>query len=94
MEKFDIKYFANLARIKLTSEEEGRFSGELKKVLDHIEELKGVNSDEVAPMSGGTSLRAVWREDNPRALTESPGKDQFPRTKEGFLSVPKIFGEE
>ena len=89
--KFDIQYFARLARINLSSEEEVKLGGDLKEILGHVEELMEVETENVAPMTGGTSLMNVTREDDPREGARGKGKDQFPETENGFLSVPKVF---
>ncbi len=90
--KLDIKYFAKLARVKLSPEEEEKFSGDLGKILNHFNELQELDTTEVKPMTGGTELRNVFREDEPREERSGrTGVEQFPKTKDDFLSVPKVF---
>lgn len=99
--KFDIKYFAKLARIKLTSDEEKRFERDLSEILEHFKQLQEIDTSEVKPMTGGTELRNVFREDEPQDPTSPPaggfrgasrtGVEQFPEKKDDFLSVPKVF---
>lgn len=90
--KFDIKYFARLARIKLTVEEEGRLSGELEQILDHFKSLQELDTSKVEPMAGGTDLKNVFREDEPQTKHPlSSGTEQFPEVKDDYLSVPKVF---
>ena len=89
---FDIKYFAKLARIKLTGEEEKHFSKDLGEILDHFKQLQEVDTSEVQPMTGGTELRNVFREDEPRETRlDRTGTEQFPEAKDDFLKVPKVF---
>ena len=89
---FDIKYFAKLARIKLTGEEEKHFSKDLGEILEHFKQLQEVDTNEVQPMTGGTELRNVLREDEPRETQLSQtGIEQFPEKKDDFLKVPKVF---
>ncbi|MBI3088836.1 MAG: Asp-tRNA(Asn)/Glu-tRNA(Gln) amidotransferase subunit GatC [Candidatus Colwellbacteria bacterium] len=90
--KFDIKYFAKLARIKLTSDEEKRFERDLSEILEHFKQLQEVDTSEIEPMTGGTELRNVFREDESReARLDRTGVEQFPEKKDDFLSVPKVF---
>ena len=89
--RFDIKYFAKLARIKLTPAEEKKFSKDIEQVLDHFRELQEIDTSEVEPMTGGTGLRNVLREDEVRAGHVSRGTEQFPEKKDDFLKVPKVF---
>jgi len=90
--EFDVEYFARLARIKLTDAEKVRFTKELGDILAHIEELKSVDTENVVPMTGGTNLRSVYREDKPNIFDDcGKGSESFPDKKDGFLRVPKIF---
>lgn len=90
--EFDIKYFAKLARIKLTGEEEKRFTKDLGEILGHFKQLQEVDTSEVEPMTGGTELRNVFREDVPQeGRLERTGAEQFPEKKDDFLKVPKVF---
>jgi aspartyl-tRNA(Asn)/glutamyl-tRNA(Gln) amidotransferase subunit C len=93
MRRFDIGYFARLARIKLTVEEEERFSRDLVSILNHVRQLEKLNTEGVPPLTGGTDLRNVYREDLPEAERITPrGVASFPKNREGYLSVPKVFG--
>ena len=90
--EFDVEYFARLARIKLTEAEKTRLAKELGDILVHVEELKEVDTKDVVPMTGGTDLRSVYREDEPNIFDDcGKGPANFPDRKDGFLRVPKIF---
>ncbi len=90
--EFDVEYYARLARIKLTEEEKTRFAKELRDVLAYVEELKEVDTKDIAPMTGGTDLRNAYREDKPGEFSDcGKGAASFPDEKDGFLRVPKIF---
>ncbi len=91
--EFDVEYFARLARIKLTDAEKRKFEKELKDILGYVEELKEVDTKDVAPMTGGTNLRSVFREDalDVKREDNGRGRSRFPEEKDGFLKVPKVF---
>jgi len=91
--EFDVNYYARLARIKLTEADEKKFERELKDILGYVEELKGVDTKDVTPMTGGTDLRNVYREDeyDPKREDNHKGPANFPEEKEGFLRVPNVF---
>ncbi len=90
--EFDVEYFARLARIRLTDEEKARFAKELASVLAYVEELKEVDTENVSPMTGGTDLRSVYRDDEPSVFGVcGKGPAEFPDEKNGFLRVPKVF---
>ena len=94
--EFDADKFARLARIKLTPEESEKISGDLEKILGHFEELKELDTEKVAPMTGGTSVKNIFREDElDKKRDVSGGPEQFPdSTKDGYLRVPKVFDND
>ena len=93
--KDNLEHLAQLARVELSKDEEAQFLGDLKKILDHFEELKAVNTDAVTPMSGGTRLTNIFREDDARHDTNrGAGTQSFPITQDGFLVVPPVFDQE
>ncbi len=92
-----LEHLAELARIELTPEESKKLLKDLKKILKHFEELKELNTDKVEPMTGGTLLRNVFREDEvdfgkKSEMTNIEGRiiDSFPEVEKGFLKVPKV----
>jgi len=91
--KFDVGKFARLARVKLTPKESKKFNKDLGDVLSHFSELKELNTDKVVPMTGGTSLTNVFRDDQADSKDHrvSGGTEQFSESKDGYLKVPKVF---
>jgi len=47
--KIDVKKVAKLANLKLTPEEEEKYSAQLSKILDYIEQLNQVDTSDVEP---------------------------------------------
>jgi aspartyl-tRNA(Asn)/glutamyl-tRNA(Gln) amidotransferase subunit C len=93
----NVEYIAGLARIKLSGNEEEKFSGDLSKILDYFRELQEVNTENVKPMSGCTELKSVFRADDKKfgnCVSEQNLKDSFPDKENGFLKVPQIFSNE
>ena len=88
---FDIKKYAKLARIELSEEEENKFQQDLSKILKHVDELKKVNIKNVVPMTGGTILKNVWREDLSRDNIAGDFEPGFPSQENGYVKVPKVF---
>jgi len=90
--KKTIEHLSELARIKLTEHEEKKLLKDLRKILDYFNELKEVNTDAVQPVTGGTQLQNVFREDEERTNTNrGAGTEAFPEEKDGFLKVPSVF---
>ena len=92
--KIDVSYVAKLARINLTDAEIKRFSVELDKILDYFRELNEVKTDAVEPLSGGTMLTDVVRDDvvirevDPRVI-----RKEFPDSDDELLRVPEVFSD-
>jgi aspartyl-tRNA(Asn)/glutamyl-tRNA(Gln) amidotransferase subunit C len=61
-----VLHVARLARLELTEEEVERFSGELSKVLDHIEKISELDLDAVPPTSHVVAVENALRADEPR----------------------------
>ncbi len=90
----DIEHVAKLARIELSSAEKERFHDDLEKILEHFTELQKLNTDNVVPMTGGTQLKDVFREDDApfQADSENVAK-AFPDKKGNYLKVPGVFND-
>jgi len=91
---FNITHIANLARIKLTSEEKERFQKDLGAILDFAGKLKEVDTSKIEPMSHAAGLENVMRKDESRIKNhESRIKklmDLVPENKDGYVKVRKV----
>ena len=63
IDRATIVHVADLARIALTDEEIERFTGQLSVVLDAVERLKTVDTNEISPTASTLPLVGVQRED-------------------------------
>jgi aspartyl-tRNA(Asn)/glutamyl-tRNA(Gln) amidotransferase subunit C len=92
LNKHDLEHLAKLARIELDPKEEEKLLRDLGGILDYFKELQTLDTENVAPMTGGTDLLNVSREDGERENTDrGAGVDAFPEKKDGFLKVPPVF---
>ena len=76
----DVEHIARLARIELRPQEREQFEKELSGILEFAEKLNELDTFNVLPLSGGTALENVMRED------ERPGEEPGSR-KEGLVEV-------
>jgi aspartyl-tRNA(Asn)/glutamyl-tRNA(Gln) amidotransferase subunit C len=85
-----VHYVARLARLELTEDEVERFSGELSKVLDHIETIGELGDlAEVEPTSHVVELENVLRADEPRpSLPRDVALAAAPEAAAGGFRVP------
>lgn len=90
--KQELEHLAKLARIELDPKEEEKLLKDLGNILDHFKELQELDTSNVPPMTGGTDLKNVFREDSERENTDrGAGIEAFPQKKDGFLKVPPVF---
>ena len=82
IDREQVLHVARLARLRLSDDEVEAMTGELSKVLDHIEKIGELDLDGVEPTSHVVELENVLREDVPRpslprdkALEQAPDSD-------------------
>ena len=85
-----VLYVARLARLELTDEEVERFSGELSKVLDHIEKISELGDlEDVPPTSHVVEIENALRADEPRpSWPRDVVLDDAPDAAQGGFRVP------
>ena len=59
----DVEHIAHLARIELTDEEKKMFETELSGILSFVQTLNELDTSNVEPVTGGTLLKNVMRDD-------------------------------
>lgn len=94
----DVQHIARLARIELAPDEEEKFEKELSAILEFVAKLGEVGTATVEPLTGGTSLTNVMREDGasvPRNTeTGPPLIAAAPRKRNGYVEVEAVFMRE
>lgn len=95
--KASLKHLAELARIKLTAKEEVKFLKDLKKIIGYFEEIKEVGADKIEPLTGGHSLKNVFRNDQVDFSEKARSTNEagsviggFSDEERGYLKVLKI----
>ena len=94
--KKEFEHLASLARLELDPGTEEKLIHDLDAILDHFKELQALDTTAVAPMTGGTDLKNVFREDRAddggrESTNQGAGVDAFPESHDGFLTVPPVF---
>jgi aspartyl-tRNA(Asn)/glutamyl-tRNA(Gln) amidotransferase subunit C len=89
IEREQVLHVARLARLRLSDEEVEAMTGELSKVLDHIEKISELDLDGVEPTSHVVELENVLREDVPRpSLPREKALEQAPDSDGSGFRVP------
>lgn len=87
----EVRKIAKLSRIKLKDDEIGHFQTELSNILDWIEQLQEVDTDDVPPMSSVVDMQSPIRTDK---VTDGGCRDDVltnaPENQYGCFVVPKV----
>jgi len=87
----EVRKIAKLSRIKLKDDEIGHFQTELSNILDWIEQLQEVDTDDVPPMSSVVDMQSPIRTDK---VTDGGYRDDVltnaPENQYGCFVVPKV----
>jgi aspartyl-tRNA(Asn)/glutamyl-tRNA(Gln) amidotransferase subunit C len=73
LERQQVDYVARLAQLELSDAEADRMAVELSKVLDHIEAIRGLDLEGVAPTSHVIDLVNALRADVPEPSLDRDG---------------------
>ena len=89
-----VEHIAALARIGLTGEEMERMRDQLSAVLDHIEMLQEVNTDDILPTAQVIQQQTVMRDD---VVRPSRPREQVllnaPDQEDGYLRVNAVLDQ-
>lgn len=90
----DVLKLARLARISLTDDEVGEFSGELSAILQYVEQLDSVDTDGLKPTNQVTGLTNVMRADKVIDYGYQPLDllKNVPQTQDRLLKVKRMIG--
>ncbi|MFW6157480.1 MAG: Asp-tRNA(Asn)/Glu-tRNA(Gln) amidotransferase subunit GatC [Balneolaceae bacterium] len=87
----DVQYVAHLARLQLSDEETKSLRKDMNRILDYMETLEELDTDEVEPLEHVTELKYRFREDialepldHEEALKNAPDADT------DYFRVPRV----
>ena len=87
----DVQHIANLARLTLNSEEVKSSQEQLSHILDYIEKLNQLDTEDVHPTSHVIPIRNVTKADDQKDLFE---RDEIlanaPSSEQGYFEVPQV----
>ena len=89
----EVEHIAKLARIRLTEEEKEKYSFQLGKILEYVQQLNELDLEVVPPTSHVVPLKNVFREDVVReSLPQEEALRNAPQKEGGYFKVPKVLG--
>ncbi|MEY8337009.1 Asp-tRNA(Asn)/Glu-tRNA(Gln) amidotransferase subunit GatC [Lachnospiraceae bacterium 62-35] len=85
-----IEYIGILAQLELTEEEKEKAARDMEQMLDHVDKLNELDTENIEPMTHIFPIHNVFREDE---ITNGDDREAMlfnaPEKKEGQYQVPK-----
>jgi aspartyl-tRNA(Asn)/glutamyl-tRNA(Gln) amidotransferase subunit C len=93
-ERIDVRGVARLARLALSDDEVERYGAQLEDLLKHVDDLKQLDTSDVAATAQVIESRNVTRRDVLAPCLEHEAvMAGAPQAQHGFFRVPKIIAE-
>lgn len=91
-----VKKVASLARLELSESEQQQFTGQLNSILDYVQQLDELDTQDVPPTTRAIEVSNITRPDTLETFADREAiLDSAPEREEDFFRVPKIMaGEE
>ncbi len=87
----EVQWVAHLARLQLTQAELETMTRQLSAIVDYVDLLKQVNTDNVEPMAHALAITNVFRADEPApSLPVADALANAPQRRGDFYSVPAV----
>ena len=89
-----VKKIAELARLQVADDEVETYRGHLEKVLDYVEKLNELETDQIEPTYYVQHTGDFMREDVVKpSLPMDAVMENAPAHARGFFRVPKVIGD-
>jgi len=86
-----VRWVAHLARLELTDDEAATFTRDLTAIVDYVNQLQSVNTDNVEPLAHAVELANVFRADEPaESLPVDEALANAPQRQDDFYAVPAV----
>ena len=89
----DVEHIAELARLKFKDEELENFTSQLNEILEYMEKLNELDTENVEPLSHPVESQNVFREDGIKpSVSREDALKNAPQKDDEFFKVPKVIG--
>lgn len=90
-----VRKVARLANLSINKDQEERYSEQLSKILDYVEELNKVDTSDIPPTFNVSGKNTVLREDEVRSsLAQEEAIKNGSLVRNGFFVTKGVFEEE
>jgi aspartyl-tRNA(Asn)/glutamyl-tRNA(Gln) amidotransferase subunit C len=87
----DVRYVAKLARLRVDADEVGRMTGELAKILTHIDKMSELDIADVPPTAHVLDVQNVTRPDKPApSISRDAALRNAPAVSDDCFRVPRM----
>jgi len=91
LSKDEVRHVAMLARIGLEPGDEEFYAGQLSGILEHIDRLQQLDTEDIPPTAQVVEIASRLREDESRpSLTQEEALANAPAAVNGSFRVPSI----
>lgn len=87
----EVRHIADLARLRFSDDEEEQLAEEMNQVLDHMDKLSELDTEDVEPMSHVLEISNVFRDDEAeQRITREEALENAPHADHQYFRVPKV----
>ncbi len=91
----DVRKIAILAHLEITDEEVGLYTPQLAQIVNYVEQLNELNTDDVEPMLGGLtvegkSTQTIRADTVVDSFNQNEALAEAPSRVAGHFQVPKV----
>jgi len=87
----DVKNIAHLARLEISDDAVERYAQDLSNILDLVDQMNQVDTEQVAPMAHPLDAKQRLRPDTVTEIDERAlFQENAPRVEAGLYLVPKV----
>lgn len=91
IEKKDVEYIAELARLEVSEYEKEMFTEQLSHILDYVKVLEELNTEDISPTYHVFPIQNVFRSDQVKeSLNQEEVLKNAPDQEKGFFKVPRV----
>ncbi|HMN47640.1 MAG TPA: Asp-tRNA(Asn)/Glu-tRNA(Gln) amidotransferase subunit GatC [Ignavibacteriaceae bacterium] len=93
--KKDVEKIAELARLKFSEDELENFTPQMNEILNYMEKLNELDTENVNPLSHPVEQTNVFRDDKLKpSITTEEALRNAPAKDEHHFKVPKVIGDK
>ena len=95
LDRQEVQKIAHLARLEITPAEEELFAGQLSNILEYVEQLGELDTENVSPTTRAIELSNITRQDNSELYGDREALlKEAPNPEGEFFRVPQILNTQ